>query len=150
MSTWTCYTDGGCHGNPGPCSWGAVILPPGGGHIENSGYLGHGTNQIAELAAAIFGLEMTPAGASVLLVSDSQYALKGLTEWRRGWEAKGFRNSKNQVVANLDLWRRLYAVADARQVRTQWVKGHSGDPHNERCDVLAGEAIRARAGLNRR
>ena len=140
---WTCYSDGGCQGNPGPCSWGVVILPPGGGTIENSGFLGHGTNQIAELSAALHGIEMTPAGADVLLISDSQYTLKGLTEWRRGWESKGFRNSQGQPVANLDIWKRLYAAVDIRKVKTRWVKGHSGDKHNERCDVLAGEAIRA-------
>jgi len=84
---------------------------------------------------------MTPVGAEVLLVSDSQYTLKGLTEWRRGWEAKGFRNSKGEIVANLAIWKLLYAAADQRKVRTQWVKGHSGHEHNERCDVLAAQAI---------
>ena len=142
MSLWTCFTDGGCQGNPGPCAWGAVVIPPdGGASIEGSGFLGHGTNQIAELRAALHGIEMTPVGAEVLLVSDSQYTLKGLTEWRRGWEAKGFRNAKGEIVANLALWKLLYAAADQRRVRTQWVKGHSGHEHNERCDVLAGQAI---------
>lgn len=151
MSLWTCFTDGGCQGNPGPCAWGAVVIPPdGGAKIEGSGFLGHGTNQIAELRAALHGLEMTPVGAEVLLVSDSQYALKGLTEWRRGWEAKGFRNSKGEIVANLDIWKLLYAAADQRRVRTQWVKGHSGHEHNERCDVLAGQAISLGTGAARR
>ena len=139
---WTCYSDGGCQGNPGPCSWGVVILPPSGGTIENSGFLGHGTNQIAEISAALHGIELIPEGAEVLLISDSQYTLKGLTEWRRGWEAKGFRNSANQPVANQEIWKRLFAAADLRKVKTRWVKGHSGDLYNERCDVLAGEAIR--------
>lgn len=143
MSIWTCYTDGGCHGNPGPCGWGAVVMSPTGATTENAGFLGHGTNQISELSAALHGLGMTPAGAEVLLVSDSQYVLKGLTEWRRGWESKGYRNSKGETVANLALWKSLYAVADVRRVKTQWVKGHTGHPHNERCDVLAGQAIRA-------
>lgn len=143
MLIWTCYTDGGCHGNPGPCGWGAVVIAPGGAATENAGFLGHGTNQIAELTAALHGLGMTPPGADVLLVSDSQYVLKGLTDWRGGWERKGFRNSKGETVANLALWKALYAVADARRIKTQWVKGHTGHPHNERCDVLAGQAIRA-------
>lgn len=142
MSVWTCFTDGGCQGNPGPCAWGAVVIPPdGGARIEGSGFLGHGTNQIAELRAALHGIEMTPVGAEVLLVSDSQYTLKGLTEWRRGWETKGFRNAKGEIVANLAIWKLLYAAADQRRVRTQWVKGHSGHEHNERCDVLAARAI---------
>ncbi len=143
MSIWICYTDGGCQGNPGPCAWGAVIVPPTSGTIENAGFLGHGTNQIAELSAALHGIGMTPVGAEVLLISDSQYTLKGLTEWRRGWESKGFRNSKGEIVANLGIWKLLYAAADLRRVKTQWVKGHSGQVHNERCDVLAAEAIRA-------
>ena len=148
MSIWTCYTDGGCQGNPGPSAWGAVVIPPGGAAaIEGSGFLGHGTNQIAELSAALHGIGMTPPGAEVLLVSDSQYTLKGLSEWRRGWEAKGFRNSKGEIVANLALWKLLYAAADQRKVRTQWVKGHSGQVHNERCDVLAGQAIRSGMGV---
>ncbi len=148
MAIWTCFTDGGCQGNPGPSAWGAVVLPPdGGAAIEGSGFLGHGTNQIAELSAALHGMAMTPVGAEVLLVSDSQYTLKGLTEWRRGWESKGFRNSKGETVANLSLWKQLYAIADQRRLRTQWVKGHSGHAHNERCDLLAAQAIRTGTGI---
>ena len=87
------------------------------------------------------------------LVSDSQYVLKGLMEWRGGWERKGFRNSKGEPVANLALWKRLFAVADARRVTTRWVRGHNGDPHNERADALANKALacgRSSAALSRR
>lgn len=139
---WVAYTDGGCKGNPGPASWGAVILEPDLTTVHRfKGFIGHGTNQIAELTAAIEGLSRTPDGASVTLISDSQYVLKGLTEWRAGWVRRGWKNSAGDPVANQPLWKKLYAVADARKVTTQWVKGHSGDKYNEEADTLANEAL---------
>jgi ribonuclease HI len=109
------------------------------------GFIGRGTNQIAEITAAIEGLRRVPEGVTVELVSDSQYVLKGLSEWRAGWERKGWRNSKNEVVANLELWKTLFAVADARHVKVRWVRGHNGDVYNERADALANEALRLAA-----
>lgn len=149
MTRWVAYTDGACApSNPGPAAWGAVLLAPDAGEITaHKGFIGHGTNQIAELTAAIEGLSLTPEGAQVELVSDSQYVLKGLTEWRAGWERKGFRNSKGETVANLALWKRLFALADKRDVSTRWVRGHNGDFHNEQADQLANAALRqARTG----
>ena len=78
---------------------------------------------------------------TVELVSDSQYVLKGLTEWRAGWERKGFRNSKGEPVANLALWKRLFAAADQRRVSVRWVRGHNGDRCNEKADALANKAL---------
>ena len=109
--------------------------------------IGPGTNQIAEITAAIEGLSRTPEGAAVELVSDSQYVLKGLSEWRAGWERRGFRNAKGDPVANLELWKRLFAVADARKVSVRWVRGHQGNVNNERADRLAVAALqKARGG----
>ena len=144
---WTAYTDGACApSNPGPAGWGAVVIAPDGRtETDHYGFIGHGTNQIAELTAAAEGLTRVPEGAEVELVSDSQYVLKGLMEWRTGWERKGFRNAKGEAVANLALWKRLFAVADARHVSTRWVRGHNGDPHNERADALANKALLLRA-----
>jgi ribonuclease HI len=144
MSRWIAYTDGACApSNPGPAAWGAVVIAPDGGETAaHSGFIGHGTNQIAEITAAAEGLARTPEGASVELVSDSQYVLKGLTEWRAGWERKGYRNSKGEPVANLALWKRLFALADRRRVTTRWVRGHNGDYHNEQADQLATAALR--------
>jgi ribonuclease HI len=146
--TWLAYTDGACApSNPGPAGWGAVLIAPDGQtRSEHYGFIGPGTNQIAELTAAIEGLRLVPIGARVELVSDSQYVLKGLTEWRAGWERKGYRNSKGEPVANLGLWKRLYAEADQRKVSTRWVRGHAGDEHNERADALANTALRLRSG----
>jgi ribonuclease HI len=144
---WTAYTDGACApSNPGPAGWGAVVIAPDGRtETDHYGFIGHGTNQIAELTAAIEGLSRVPAGAEVELVSDSQYVLKGLMEWRSSWERKGFRNAKGETVANLALWKRLFEVADARRVSTRWVRGHNGDAHNERADALANKALALRA-----
>ena len=142
-SRWSVYTDGACApSNPGPASWGVVVLPPSNGGInEHHGFIGHGTNQIAEITAAIEGLSRTPAAAAVELVSDSQYVLKGLSEWRSGWERRGWKNAKGEPVANQELWRRLFALADQRKVETRWVRGHNGDRFNERTDELANLAL---------
>jgi ribonuclease HI len=141
-SKFTVYSDGGCKGNPGPAGWGAVVLSAEGVVVrEAKGFLGRATNQVAELQGALEGLKLTPVGAVVELVSDSQYTLKGLSEWRKGWEARGWLNSAKEPVANKDIWVQLFAQADLRKVTTRWVRGHSGDTNNERCDVLANEAI---------
>ena len=118
--------------------------PAGDAESEHWGFVGHGTNQIAELTAAIEGLSRVPLRSEVELVSDSQYVLKGLTEWRRGWERNGYRNSKKEPVANLALWKRLFAAADARRVSVRWVKGHAGDRGNELADALANKALALR------
>jgi ribonuclease HI len=146
--TWTTYTDGACApSNPGPAGWGAVVIAPlGGGVSEHYGFIGPGTNQIAELTAALEGLQKVPLGEAVELVSDSQYVLKGLSEWRSGWERRGFKNAKGEIVANLELWQKLFLVADARRVTVRWVRGHNGDHYNERADALANKALALRAG----
>jgi len=140
---WLAYTDGACAPtNPGPAGWGAVVIAPDGvTESDHFGFIGLGTNQIAELTAAIEGLALVPSGAAVELVSDSQYVLKGLTEWRAGWERKGYRNSKGDPVANLALWKRLFATADERRVTVRWVRGHNGDRCNEKADALANKAL---------
>ncbi len=141
---WVAYTDGACAPtNPGPAGWGAVLIEPDGTkETKHFGFIGLGTNQIAELTAALEGLLLVPEGAAVELVSDSQYVLKGLTEWRAGWERKGWRNSKGEPVANLALWKQLFAAADKRSVGVRWVRGHNGDRCNEMADALANEALR--------
>ena len=151
---WVVYTDGAAEStNPGPAAWGAVILiPEFDSEVDTpllkNGFIGNTTNQVAELMGALEGLRSTPVAAQVELVSDSQYVLKGLTEWRTGWLRRGWRNAAGQPIANRTIWEVLYAAADEREVMTRWVKGHSGDRYNEMADRLAGEAIRTarRAG----
>lgn len=140
----TVYTDGACKGNPGPAAWGVVIIQNGQIELKEGDFIGDATNQVAELAAAINGLSKVPFGSTVELVSDSQYVLKGLSEWRSGWERRGWRNSQGEAVANQEYWMKLFALADERKVTTRWVRGHNGDPMNELCDKLANRSIAAR------
>lgn len=134
------YCDGACSGNSSvkesPGGWGALVLD---GNQVKAGHHGsrQTTNNKMELSAAIEGLRQVPAGTQVLLRTDSQYVIKGCTEWRSGWERKGMKNSKGQEVANQELWHALWAEVDARRVRFEWVKGHNGDPGNELADALA-------------
>lgn len=140
---WVLHTDGACAPtNPGPCAWGALIQPPGENvAAAHRGFIGQGTNQVAELTAAIEGLRRTPRGARVDLYSDSQYVVRGASEWRAGWERRGWRNSKGDPVANQTLWHRLFVLLDDRQVRLHWVRGHNGDARNEQADALANAAL---------
>jgi ribonuclease HI len=140
---WVAYTDGACApSNPGPAGWGVVLIAPDGKtETDHYGFIGPGTNQIAELTAALEGISRVPLGEAVELVSDSQYVLKGISEWRSGWERKGFKNSKGETVANLALWKKLFAAVDVRTVTVRWVRGHNGDVYNERADALANKAL---------
>lgn len=118
------YADGSCLGNPGPGGWGVVVRDPDGVVTELNGHEDATTNNRMELIGAIEGLRATPAGAEVLLRSDSQYVVNTMTlHWKR---------NKNQ-----DLWELLDAEAAPRRVRFEWVRGHGVDPINNRADELA-------------
>lgn len=140
-------TDGASKGNPGPAAWGVIVVGAGVEKFAGGGYLGEQTNNYAEISAAIEGLARTPEGAHVELVSDSQHVLKGVSEWRAGWERNGWRTSAKEPVKNKELWQRLFALADKRVVTVKWVRGHNGHPLNERCDALANKAVAERAQL---
>ncbi len=143
--SWILYTDGGtAPTNPGPSAWGAVLQSPAGELRRMNGFLGQGTNQVAELSAALNGLRAVPEGEHVQLFSDSQYVIKGISEWRAGWQRNGWRNSANKTISNLELWRALFAEVDKRRVEVKWVKGHADDPMNNLADELATAAIEAR------
>jgi ribonuclease HI len=142
MSHHTIYCDGACIGNPGPAGWGAVVIAPDGEQTELAGSLGHATNQIAELSAAIGALESIPAGSQVRLHSDSQYLIKGVKEWMQGWKRRGWRTANGSPVANLGLWQRLDELHRVHHIEPIWVKGHAGHPLNERADQLANKAAR--------
>ena len=136
------YTDGACSGNPGPGGFGVVLLF--GGHRKElwGGYR-RTTNNRMELLAVIKGLEALRERCRVTLYSDSKYVLDGLTNgWARRWRANGWRrNRKGELAVNPDLWVRLLDLCDGHEMRYQWVKGHAGDPENERCDKLSNEAL---------
>jgi ribonuclease HI len=130
------FSDGACSGNPGPGGYG-TILRYGKHEKELSGYAAETTNNRMEMLGAIAGLEALTQPCQVRLISDSQYLVKGMTEWIDGWQRKGWKNSKKEEVANRDLWERLLVQAKKHQVEWVWVKGHDGHLENERCDELA-------------
>jgi ribonuclease HI len=133
-------TDGACKGNPGPGGWGAV-LRMGTKEKELSGSEAHTTNNRMELMAAIQALAALTKPCHVTLTTDSVYVRDGITKWVHGWVRKGWRTADNKPVKNVELWQALLAEAKPHRIDWRWVKGHSGDPDNERCDALANEAI---------
>ena len=136
------HTDGACRGNPGPGGWGA-LLEWNGTHKELSGSEAATTNTRMELMAAIMGLAALKHPSVATVQTDSQYVIKGITEWLPAWKARGWRTADKKPVKNQDLWEKLEQVASVHTLTWQWVKGHSGDPGNERVDELANLAIDA-------
>ena len=134
------YTDGACRGNPGPGGWG-VLLHYAGQERTIKGAELHTTNNRMELTAAIESLKALKRSCEIDLYTDSQYVRKGIMEWLKQWKKNGWKNSKKEVVKNIDLWQELDALALQHQIRWHWVKGHSGHIENERADALANEAI---------
>ncbi len=134
------YTDGACRGNPGPGGWGALLVL-GEKRLEMCGGEQETTNNRMELTAAIEGLGALKRECNVLLVTDSQYVLKGATEWMVGWKKRGWKTAAKQPVKNVDLWQRLDAACKQHKVEWKWVKGHAGHPGNERADQLANRGI---------
>ncbi|MDG2030944.1 MAG: ribonuclease HI [Phycisphaerales bacterium] len=142
------FTDGGCSPNPGPGGW-AFILRPAGGHsksgIEHAGAVRHSTNNRMELTAVIRGLLSLEQPCRVRIVSDSEYVIKGLSEWIDGWKRRGWVNSRKKPVLNEELWRVLDVLRHHHNLDPQWTRGHAGHAENERCDVLVG-MVRDRLG----
>ena len=134
------YTDGACRGNPGPGGWG-VILRLGARERELWGGERQTTNNRMELTAAIRGLEALKRPVSATVHTDSQYVLKGISEWIHGWKRNGWKTSDKKPVKNADLWQALEALAAQHAVTWVWVKGHAGHPENERADALANRGI---------
>ena len=142
------YTDGACSGNPGPGGWG-VLLSYGGHQKELSGGEAATTNNRMELMAAIQALESLTRKSKIRLHTDSVYVRNGIISWLPNWKRNGWRTASKQPVKNGDLWRRLDAAAAKHDVEWLWVKGHAGDPGNERADALANLGMakaRAQAG----
>lgn len=136
------YTDGACSGNPGPGGWGALLSY--GSHSKEirGGEASGTTNNRMELMAAIAALEALKRPSVVVLHTDSVYLRSGITTWLRKWKSNGWRTADKKPVKNADLWQRLDAAAQRHQVQWLWVKGHAGDPGNERADALANEGMR--------
>ena len=140
MSEVVIYTDGACKGNPGPGGWGAW-LRSGEHEKELWGGAAHTTNNRMELTAVIEALASLNRRCTVALYTDSEYVRNGITTWIHGWKARGWLTSDRKPVKNDDLWRRLDGLRDQHDVKWHWVKGHAGDPGNERADQLANRGV---------
>lgn len=136
----TIYTDGACRGNPGPGGWG-VTLSRGKQHRELFGGEPLTTNNRMELTAAIEALKALKRPLPVQLHTDSTYLIKGITEWLPGWKARGWRKSDGKPVENTDLWQQLEQAASPHVIEWVWVKGHAGNPGNEKADHLANRGV---------
>ncbi|MAK68235.1 ribonuclease HI [Methylophaga sp.] len=130
------FTDGACSGNPGPGGWGTILRAKG-TERELSGGEKMTTNNRMEMMAVIAGLEALKRPCHVTITTDSQYVMKGMTEWLKGWKAKNWRTAARQPVKNADLWQRMDAASQPHKLSWQWVRGHDGHPENERADQLA-------------
>lgn len=134
------YTDGACKGNPGAGGWG-VVLEYGKHRKELFGGDVETTNNRMELMAAIAGLSALKSRCVVDLYTDSVYVKDGITKWLSNWKSNGWRTAAKKPVANQDLWEQLDQAVSDHQVNWHWVKGHSGDPGNERADELANQGV---------
>lgn len=132
------HTDGSCLGNPGPGGW-AALLRYNGREKELSGGEVQTTNNRMELMAAIMALESLKEPCAVTLHIDSQYVRQGITEWMPNWVRRNWKTAGGEAVKNRDLWERLYLATQPHRIDWRWVKGHNGDPDNERVDLLARE-----------
>ncbi len=134
------YTDGACKGNPGPGGWGALLIA---GSLEKElcGGAPETTNNRMELTAVIRALQALKRRSRVRVHTDSQYVQKGVTEWLAGWKARGWRTASRQPVRNLDLWQELEPLLAEHDLSWHWVRGHAGNPGNERADELANQGV---------
>ena len=130
------HTDGACSGNPGPGGWGAVLVS-GKHRKEIFGGEPLTTNNRMELMAAISALEALKRPARVDLHTDSEYVRNGISTWIQGWKQRGWKTADKKPVKNTDLWQRLDALTALHRIDWHWVRGHAGDPGNERADALA-------------
>jgi ribonuclease HI len=142
MNTIDIYTDGACKGNPGPGGWG-VLLKSAGTEKELFGGEANTTNNRMEMMAVIQALEALKRPCKVNLHLDKKYVLQGITEWIHGWKARGWRTASKEPVKNVELWQRLDALVanGGHDIDWRWVKGHAGDPGNERADALANKGV---------
>jgi ribonuclease HI len=135
------YTDGACSGNPGPGGWGVVLTYDGYKKELHGGSTEPTTNNRMELMAAIAALESLTRPSVVKLHTDSVYVRSGITSWLASWKRNGWKTAARQPVKNADLWQRLDAAASRHDVQWLWVKGHAGNPGNERADALANQGM---------
>jgi len=134
------WTDGACKGNPGPGGWGA-LLRRGANERELYGGAANTTNNRMELIAVIEALAALKRPCNVVIHTDSQYVKLGITEWLPQWKRRGWKTADRKPVKNVELWQQLELQVQRHRVHWRWVRGHSGDPGNERADALANRGV---------
>ena len=134
------YTDGACKGNPGPGGWGAWLRW---GDHEREMFGGEPatTNNRMELTAVIESLASLKRRVPVAIYTDSEYVKDGITKWIHGWKKRGWLTADKKPVKNIELWQKLDALVAQHDVQWHWVRGHTGDPGNERADALANKGV---------
>lgn len=137
------YTDGGCRGNPGPGAWAYLILTPEGRH-QDTGFQPLTTNNVMELTAAVEALEYLRCSGTreaLQVYTDSQYLMRGMTEWLPRWKQKHWKTSSGEPVRHRELWERLDSLQLSLRPTWVWVRGHRGHPENEYCDRLVNQTL---------
>ena len=134
------YTDGACRGNPGPGGWGALLK-----YEKHTKEIKGGslltTNNIMELTAVIESLNQLKFKSKVVVTTDSAYVKNGITTWIHNWKLKGWKTASKKPVKNKELWMKLDTLSSKHDILWKWVKGHSGNPDNDRADFLANQGI---------
>ena len=134
------YTDGACRGNPGPGGWGALLK-----YEKHTKEIKGGslltTNNIMELTAVIESLNLLKFKSKVVVTTDSAYVKNGITTWIHNWKLKGWKTASKKPVKNKELWIKLDILSSKHDIVWKWVKGHSGNPDNDRADFLANQGI---------
>jgi len=140
MKQITIYTDGSSRGNPGPGGYGTLLIYQG-QRKELSGGFAKTTNNRMEILAALTGIESLTEPCNITIYSDSKYVIDTMDKgWIHGWKKKGWSRGSNKPLKNVDLWMRMYTAIASHKISWKWVKGHAGNPNNERCDILATRA----------
>lgn len=134
------YTDGACKGNPGVGGWG-VVLACGDGKLELHDGDAHTTNNRMEMTAVIRALEALKRRSRVRLYTDSRYVMDGINQWIHAWKKRGWTTADKKPVKNKELWQRLDELREQHDIEWQWVRGHDGNPGNERADALANMGV---------
>lgn len=134
------YTDGACKGNPGIGGWGVLILLEN-EQIELSGGSKETTNNQMELTAVIKALNFFDKKIDLDLYTDSKYVMDGITDYIKKWKINGWRTANKKPVKNVSLWKALDELNNFHEIKWNWVRGHSGNPENEKADALANLGI---------